>query len=361
MILNKYNNSKINNNENNNKKQINNLIENINIITKKINKTVKIMEVCGTHTNAIAKYGIKQVLPKNIKLISGPGCPVCVTPQKTIDIAVHLANNQIPIATYGDMLRVPGSEMSLEQAKQNGANIQLVESTIDAIKLQKDHPNIVFLGIGFETTTPMSAWAVKNGIDIICAHKTMPEALTVITENPKNKIDGYLNPGHVSSIIGVKAYEQINASQVIAGFLPEDILESILMLLIQIKNNEKKIENQYSRIVTYNGNIKAQKLVNSVFEKCDSEWRGIGNIKNSGLRLKNKYEKQDAIKKYKDILKNMPDTKENKACKCAEVIMGKIDPKECPLFSKTCTQDSPIGPCMVGTEGACRISYKYNN
>ncbi|NOR84939.1 hydrogenase formation protein HypD [archaeon] len=339
----------------------NNIITKINSIAKKINKPVKIMEVCGTHTNAIAKYGIKQVIPKNIKLISGPGCPVCVTPQKTIDITVHLANNQIPIATYGDMLRVPGSEMSLEQAKQNGATVLLVESTIDAIKLKKDHPNLVFLSIGFETTTPMSAWGIKNGLDIICAHKTMPEALQTITENPENQIDGFLNPGHVSSIIGVKAYNQINASQVIAGFESEDILESILMLLIQIKNKEKKVENQYSRIVSYDGNLKAQELVNSVFKKSDSEWRGIGNIKNSGITLKNKYEKHDAIKKYKDILKNLPETKENKACKCAEVIMGKIEPKECPLFSKTCTQDTPIGPCMVGSEGACRISYKYNN
>ena len=349
------------NNKNKEQNHFNNLIKKITTIAKEINKPIKIMEVCGTHTNAIAKYGIKQVIPKNIKLISGPGCPVCVTPQKTIDIAVHLANNQIPIATYGDMLKVPGSEMSLEQAKQNGATVLLVESTIDAIKLKKDYPNLVFLSIGFETTTPMSAWGIKNGLDIICAHKTMPEALQTITENPENQIDGFLNPGHVSSIIGVKAYNQINASQVIAGFEPEDILESILILLIQIKNKEKKVENQYLRIVTYDGNLKAQELTNDVFKKSDSEWRGIGNIKNSGLALKNKYEQQDAIKKYNNILKNLPETKENKACKCAEVIMGKIEPKECPLFSKTCTQDSPIGPCMVGSEGACRISYKYNN
>ncbi|MCK5474904.1 MAG: hydrogenase formation protein HypD, partial [Candidatus Aenigmarchaeota archaeon] len=169
----------------------NNLITKINSLAKEINHPIKIMEVCGTHTQTIAKYGIKSMLPKNIKLVSGPGCPVCITPQRTIDEAVTLALNKIPIATYGDMLRVPGSDVSLETAKQSGADVFIVESTTDAIALKKTHPNIVFLGIGFETTTPMSAWAIKNGLDILCAHKTIPEAMNIIISDPKNEIDGF--------------------------------------------------------------------------------------------------------------------------------------------------------------------------
>ena len=338
-----------------------NIITKINKLAKEIGRPIKLMEVCGTHTQTIAKYGIKSILPKNIKLVSGPGCPVCVTPQRTIDEAVTLALNKIPIATYGDMLRVPGSESSLETAKQTGADVFIVESTIDAVRLKKTHPNIVFLGIGFETTTPMSAWAVKNGLDILCAHKTIPEAMNLIVSDPKNEIDGFLNPGHVSSIIGLEPYKKINAPQVIAGFEPEDVLQSILMLLRQIKNNEKKVENQYTRAVKEEGNPKARQLIESVFEKCDANWRGLGSIPKSGLMLKYEYIEQDARKKHADILKNIPKPKENKACRCAEVIMGKIEPKECPLFSKACTEDNPIGPCMVGAEGACRISYKYGN
>ncbi|MCK4967888.1 MAG: hydrogenase formation protein HypD, partial [Candidatus Aenigmarchaeota archaeon] len=257
--------------------------------------------------------------------------------------------------------RVPGTNMSLESAKQKGADVFIVESTIDAVKLKKEYPNLVFLGIGFETTTPMTAWGLKNGLDILCCHKTIPEAMNVIVSNPNNQIDGFINPGHVSAIIGSNAYANINAPQVITGFTPEDILTSILMLLKQIKNNEKKIENEYTRLVTTNGNTKAKNLVYEIFDKCDSFWRGIGIIPNSGLKLNKKYENHDALKKYNDLLKNLPKPKENKACMCVKVIMGEISPNKCPLFSKTCTQDYPIGPCMVGSEGACRIAYKYGD
>ncbi len=336
-----------------------NIISEIKEIAKDINRPIKIMEVCGTHTQAIAKYGIKSILPKNIILVSGPGCPVCVTPQKTIDSAVRLANNGIPIATYGDMLKVPGTEMSLEVAKENGKKVFIVESTIDALKLKTQYPNLVFLAIGFETTTPMTAWAVKNGLDIICAHKTIPEAMNLIVSDPNNKIDGFLNPGHVSSIIGTRPYRDINAPQVIAGFEPEDIIKSILMLLKQIKADRKEVENNYTKIVNDAGNKKAQDIVSEVFEQCDSEWRGIGIIKDSGLKLKKEYQPHDAIEKYRDLLKHLPEPKDNKGCKCADVIMGIIEPKKCPLFSKVCTPDNPTGPCMVGTESACKIAYKY--
>ncbi len=336
-----------------------NIISEIKEIAEDINRPVKIMEVCGTHTQTIAKYGIKTLLPENIQLVSGPGCPVCVTPQRTIDSAVRLAQNGIPIATYGDMLKVPGTEMSLEVAKENGSKVFIVESTIDALKLKTEYPNLVFLAIGFETTTPMTAWAVKNGLDIICAHKTIPEAMNVIVSNQDNQIDGFLNPGHVSAIIGTRPYRDINAPQVIAGFEPEDVLKSILMLLKQINTDRKEVENNYTKIVNDDGNKKARALTSSIFETCDSEWRGIGIIKDSGLKLKKQYQNHDAMEKYRELLKDLPEPKDNKGCRCADVIMGVIEPKKCPLFSKVCTPDNPTGPCMVGTESACKIAYKY--
>lgn len=335
------------------------MISEIDKISKEINRPVKIMEVCGTHTQSIAKYGIKSILPENIRLVSGPGCPVCVTPQGTVDSAVRLALKGMPIATYGDMLKVPGTEMSLEAAKEEGKKVFIVESTIEALKLKQEYPDLVFFAIGFETTAPMTAWAVKNGLDIICAHKTIPEAMNLIVSDKKNQIDGFLDPGHVSAIIGTGPYQDIDAPQVIAGFEPEDVLKSILMLLRQIRDNEKRVENQYSIIVHDEGNKKAQEIVSKVFDKCDSNWRGIGTIKDSGLRLKKEYQTHDAIKKYRDLLKDLPEPKDNGRCRCADVIMGIVEPEKCPLFSKACTPDSPIGPCMVGTESACRIAYRY--
>jgi len=336
-------------------------IKEILSISKTLKKPVKIMEVCGTHTQSIAKYGIRSILPENITLVSGPGCPVCVTPQKTIDEAVKLAQEGIPIATYGDMLKVPGTDMSLEKARANGANIFIVESTTDALKLKEQHNNLIFLAIGFETTTPMTAYAVKNGLDIICAHKTIPEAMQAIISDKENQIDGFINPGHVSTIIGTEAYLNIDMPQVIAGFEPEDVLKAILMLLHQIKDNRKKVENGYTLAVRPEGNIKARQLTESVFDKCDADWRGIGTIPKSGLKLKEKYKGQDAIQKYANILKNLPEPKENKECRCADVMLGKISPEQCPLFAKGCDIENPIGPCMVGSEGACMITYRYRD
>lgn len=336
-------------------------IKEIASISKTIKKPVKLMEVCGTHTQTIAKYSIKSVLPENITLVSGPGCPVCVTPQKTIDEAVKLAQEGIPIATYGDMLKVPGTDMSLEKTKANGADIFIVESTTDALELKKQHKDLVFLAIGFETTTPMTAYAIKNGLDIICAHKTIPEAMQVIASDKNNQIDGFINPGHVSTIIGTKAYLKIDIPQVIAGFEPEDVLNAILMLLQQIKDNRKKVENGYTQAVRPEGNPKARQLTESVFDKCDADWRGIGTISKSGLKLKQQYKKQDAIQKYREILKNLPEPKKNKRCRCADMILGKISPQQCPLFAKGCDIENPIGPCMVGSEGACMIAYRYRD
>lgn len=337
------------------------IIDNISDISKAIKRPIKFMEVCGTHTQAIARYGIRSVLPENITLVSGPGCPVCVTPQKTIDETVKLAIEGIPIATYGDMLKVPGTDMSLEKARENGADIFIVESTTDALKLKEQHKNLVFLAIGFETTTPMTAYAVKKGLDIICAHKTIPEAMQMIASDKNNQIDGFLNPGHVSTIIGIEGYLKIDIPQVIAGFEPEDVLAAILMLLRQIRDNKKNVENGYTRAVRPEGNPEARQLTASVFEKCDTDWRGIGMIPLSGLRLKNIYKLQDARQKYSDILKNLPEPKENKECRCADVIIGKIHPKQCAAFARLCTEENPIGPCMVGSEGACRVAYRYRD
>ncbi|MCK5042700.1 MAG: hydrogenase formation protein HypD [Candidatus Aenigmarchaeota archaeon] len=337
------------------------IIKEIASISKTLKRPVKIMEVCGTHTQTIAKYSIRSILPENITLVSGPGCPVCVTPQKTIDKAVRLAIKGIPIATYGDMLKVPGTVMSLEKARANGADIFIVESTTDALKLKEQHKDLVFLAIGFETTTPMTAYAVKKGLDIICAHKTIPEAMQAIISDKNNQIDGFINPGHVSIIIGTKAYLKIDTPQVIAGFEPEDVLAAILMLLHQIKDNKKKVENEYTKAVRPEGNIEAKQLTENVFEKCDAQWRGIGTIPKSGLKLKDRYKAQDAIQKYADILKDLPEPKNNKECRCADVMLGKINPQQCPMFAKGCDIENPIGPCMVGSEGACMIAYRYRD
>ncbi|MEA3229807.1 MAG: hydrogenase formation protein HypD [archaeon] len=335
------------------------ILEKIRRVSQRIGKDVSIMEVCGTHTQTIARYGIKSLLPENVKIVSGPGCPVCVTPQKIVDISVRLALEGKPVATYGDMLKVPGTEMSLEGARSEGADVFVVESTVDALRMKKDYKDIIFLAIGFETTTPMTAYAVKKGLDIICAHKTIPEAMVAIADDSDNKIDGFLNPGHVSAITGVDAYECVKAPQVISGFEPEDVLVSVFMLLSQIENGLALVENQYGRVVKKEGNPVALELTDSVFKKCDAEWRGLGIIAQSGLILNKKYMKYDAEKKYADILDNLPVPKMNPECRCAEVIMGKIEPCECPLFSRLCNPDMPVGPCMVGSESSCRIAYKY--
>lgn len=337
------------------------IIKDIENIAEQIKKPIKLMEICGTHTQTIAKYGIRSVLPENITLVSGPGCPVCVTPQKTIDEAVKLAIEGIPIVTYGDMLKVPGTDISLEKAKENGANIFIVESTTDALKLKERNKDLVFLAIGFETTTPMTAYAVKKGLDIICAHKTIPEAMQVIISDKKNRIDGFINPGHVSTIIGTNAYLKIDTPQVIAGFEPEDVLAAIRMLLHQIRNNRRDVENGYSCVVRPEGNPKARQLTESVFDRCDADWRGIGMIPQSGQKLKNKYKAQDAIQKYRDILKDLPEPIENKRCRCADVMMGKISPEQCPLFANECDIENPVGACMVGSEGTCMIAYRYRD
>jgi len=340
------------------------ILNKINQLAKEIKKDVTLMEVCGTHTEAIAKHGLKKILPPNIKLISGPGCPVCVTEQRDIDNIIELALQGIPVVTYGDMLKVPGNKMSLEQSIRHGAKVFTVYSTEEIFTnpvIKPLNKGLVFFGIGFDTTTPMTASIIKKGITVYSTHKNFFPAMKALIVNQKIKIDGFINPGHVSAIIGLKHYQQLKLSQVIAGFEPEDVLMAILMLLKQIKDGQKKVENQYQRVVTNQGNVQAQKLINEVFEIKTVYWRGFGPIPDSGYELRKKYQQFDAKIKYRKILTGLkikPSPK-LKLCRCGEVIKGLIDPADCRLFSKSCQPENPIGPCMVSREGACNVKYRF--
>jgi hydrogenase expression/formation protein HypD len=323
---------------------------------------IKLMELCGTHSQTIAKYNIKSLIPENIELISGPGCPICVTDQEDIDIVIGLALNNIPIAIYGDALTLPGSQSNLEKSNQQGKNIFVVYSTQDALKLQKNYPKLVFFGIGFETTTPMTAWVIKNGLTVYSSHKLFPPAMAALLADSNIQIDGFINPGHVSAIIGTKPYNKFNFPQVITGFEPEDTIESIKLLLEMIINNEKKVINQYKRVVTEKGNTKAMDLIHEVFEVSDAAWRGLGNIANSGLKIRSKFQNQDAEFIYHDLITKIK--KEIKpiknACICGQILKGIKTPADCSLFKHSCKPENPQGSCMVSVEGTCHIDYKYS-
>ncbi len=347
------------------------IIKNINNLAEKINREVKLMELCGTHSQAVARYGIKNILPKNIKLVSGPGCPVCVTDQSDIDVIVGLANAGIPIAAYGDVLDVPGNIMSLNQAREKGAKVFAVYDVAEVLKLKEKYSGIIFFGLGFETTAPATAWAVKNKVIVYSTHKLFPPAMAALLANKNIKIDGFINPGHVSAIIGTEVYKKFQPKadqplagkipQVVAGFEALDVLRAIEMLLNQIIKKEKKVENEYSRVVKKDGNKKALKLIDEVFEVGDAKWRGLGEIKNSGLKIRKKYQKQDAEFIYKDLIKNIEKNIKPKksVCRCGEVLQGLIEPKNCSLFKKVCTPENPQGACMVSVEGSCNVEYRY--
>lgn len=333
---------------------------------------INIMEVCGTHTMAIAESGIKQLLPGNIRLISGPGCPVCVTPSEKIDDVYQLSRgNKLIIATYGDMFRVPGSkrDISLEMSKMEGADIRMIYSSMDALNIAVENPDkeVVFLGIGFETTTPASSSAILEAYEnkitnfsVYNMHKTIEPAIRTLLDSKEIRIDGFLLPGHVAIILGIQGFkfleEEYCTPGVIAGFEPVDILNAIFMITRQIEKGCSNVENEYTRLVNYQGNISAISAINEVFEPCDDVWRGIGSIKSSGLRIKNKYKHYDAVYKF-DIKPSK--SVDDAHCRCGELLKGLIEPIECPLFGKDCTPDSPIGPCMVSSEGSCAAAYKY--
>ncbi len=347
-------------------KEIDSLLQKINEIAKKIGRHINIMEVCGTHTQAVARHGLRQLMPKNVHLTTGPGCPVCVTAQEDIDAIISLALAGIPVATYGDMLRVPGFFGSLDEARSKGAKVFDVYSTEDALALREEYPELVFFGLGFETTTPMTAYAIKNGLTVYSTHKLFLPAMAALLKIGELKIDGFLNPGHVSAIIGVEPYRKMKVSQVIAGFTAEDVLVAIYMLLRQIKEGRRDVENEYLRTVKEKGNPAAYKEILDVFDVKDGLWRGFGIIPGSGLEIKKKYKAQDAKIKYKKIIENskikrLKDSRIKDMCRCGEIIRGLISSKDCPMFKKACTPEKPFGPCMVSMEGACNVEYRYED
>lgn len=337
------------------------IVESIKKKSALAGRTLRFMELCGTHSQAVARHGIKNILPKNIKLLSGPGCPVCVTDQEDVDVLVGLALRGVPVAAYGDALNVPGNVMSLDEAGRKGAQVFAVYDVAEALELQKKYPRLVFWGLGFETTTPMSAWAVKQGLTVYPSHKIFPPAMAALLKNKDIKIDGFIDPGHVSAIIGTETYQKFKVPQVIAGFEAADVLRAIEKLLDQVIKGEKKVENDYRRVVKKGGNPKARKLISEVFEIADAKWRGLGMIKKSGLKIRKKYQKQDAAWLYRQEIKQIKRNTKIKpsGCKCGLVLQGIIEPRQCPLFRKICTPDRPQGACMVSIEGACNVEYKY--
>jgi len=350
-----------------NKKIAQKILRYIKSISK---KKINLMEVCGTHTVAIFRNGIRKILPSNINLISGPGCPVCVTPISYIDeiIALSKKDNFI-ITTFGDMIRVPGSTSTLEKEKTDGADIRIVYSTLDALQIAQNNSSkeVVFMGVGFETTSPTIASVVLkaqkekiSNFSVLSVAKIMPPAMKALLEGKEVNIDGFICPGHVSAIIGSEPYNfiatQYKVPCVICGFEPLDILQTIYMLVKQIEDDRAEVEVQYERAVKPEGNKIALDKINEVFEVVDSNWRGIGNIPHSGLEIKDKYGQFNARKYEVEIEK----TKEPKGCRCGDVLRGVIIPPECSLFRKVCTPENPQGACMVSTEGTCAAYYKYN-
>ncbi len=330
----------------------------------------RFMEFCGGHTVTIFRYGIRQVLPSTIDMVSGPGCPICVTANADLDKAIALAQIQgVIIATFGDMLKVPGSYSSLQEVKANGADVRMVYSTMDALKIaEKDcNKSVVFLGIGFETTAPTIAASVLQAEEkeirnyyVLSLHKLCPPVIQAILDSGEVKLDGLICPGHVSAIIGSHPWEFIARDYgipcVVSGFEPLDILQCVDMLVAQIENGESKVEIAYRRGVRPEGNQQALKLMEQVFEPCPAQWRGIGEVPNSGLKLRKEYQRFDAELAF-DI--DPGPTYEPKGCICGDILRGVKTPADCRLFGKACTPQYPVGPCMVSSEGSCSAYYLY--
>ena len=328
------------------------------------------MEVCGGHTMAIHRFGIPSLLPVTIELLSGPGCPVCVTSRTFIDTTIAMAClPEVIVASYGDLIRVPGSTSSLEHERAAGADIRVVYSALDALEIARNYPDkkIIFPGIGFETTTPSSAVAIleaeRQNISnflLLSSHKTMPGAMAALIDAGV-KIDGYIGPGHVSAIAGANMYtpllEKHPISIVISGFEPVDLLQSIYMLVQQVEKGEKKLEVQYKRVVTPEGNLKARDFVNRVFESSSDWWRGLGVIDGTGMAIKEEFSAYNALKQ---IPFQIEPAREPAGCICGEVLKGIKKPLECNLFATVCTPVNPIGACMVSNEGACQAFFRYS-
>ncbi|KPJ77021.1 MAG: hydrogenase assembly protein HupF [Deltaproteobacteria bacterium SG8_13] len=343
------------------------LIDKINRISR---TPARLMEVCGTHTVSIFRSGIRSMLPDTVSLLSGPGCPVCVTDQKEIDAFIALARlDDVIVTTFGDLMRVPGTLSSLQKEKADGGDIRIVYSTTDAVEIARKNPEkqVVFLGVGFETTAPTIAASISTarrlGLDnysVYSAHKLVPPALDALMANPQAQIAGFILPGHVSVVIGLDAYRPFFETHripcVVAGFEPVDLLQALAMLVEQIEGGAPALANAYGRAVTAEGNPIARKLLDEIFEPADVAWRGIGVIPQSGLKIREAFSDMDAEKIF-DI--QLPESRDPKGCACGEVLTGTKTPPECPLYKTICTPIDPVGPCMVSTEGTCAAYYKY--
>ncbi len=336
-----------------------------------LDQDIKIMHVCGTHQDTLVKYGLIDMLEDvGVTVRQGPGCPVCVTTPKEIEESLALARAGKTIAIFGDMLKVPCESGSFLTARSEGADVRLVYSIADAVELAKKTENdLVFIGVGFETTAPSTASTLlsqpPDNFSILCCHRTIPDALRILVESGKVELIVLLEPGHVIVITGSNIYEFLSRDygipQVIAGFEPLDLLMGIYMLARQIKNGEAKVENAYTRAVTPEGNTKAQEAMAKVFEPCDVKWRGFPILPGTGLKIRKEYEKWDARVQFPEILAPVyeKEYEEPPGCKCGDVLRGELDPADCPLFGNACTPATPIGPCMVSFEGGCSIEYKY--
>ncbi len=329
-----------------------------------------LMEICGGQTHTIMRYGIDELLPRSIEIVHGPGCPVCVTPLETVDKAIELAlRPDVILVSYGDMLRVPGSRSDLFRAKAQGADVRIAYSPTEALKIARSNPDrkVVFLAIGFETTAPanaIAAWQAKRegltNFSMLVSHVLVPPAIRALMVLSTNRVQGFIAPGHVCTVVGCKEYESLvcdfRVPIVVGGFEPVDILEAVLMLIKQLESGEAKLENQYVRSVSYHGNLPAQQIVAEVFEIADQKWRGIGLIPRSGLRLRNEYAAYDADRVFDlaDITVDEP-----AECISARVLQGLKKPTDCPAFGMRCTPENPLGAPMVSTEGACAAYYHY--
>jgi hydrogenase expression/formation protein HypD len=347
-------------------------VKRIRELMEAIGRPVRLMEVCGTHTVAIFRQGIRNLLPEGITLLSGPGCPVCVTSVRDVDTAIALAlNEEVILATFGDMMRVPGAGRSLFSAKAAGGSVNVVYSPLDALQIADNHKErkVVFFATGFETTSPLVAGTImeaeRRGIDnffIYSVHKTVPPALKALLASGEVRVDGFILPGHVCTITGIRPYEFIAAEyhkpSVVTGFDAGDILSGIVMILQQLAARRAEVEIQYTRVVREEGNPRALAVLEEYFEPEDAQWRGIGTIPGSGLRLRDKYCGRDIRSVCNPAV---PEGREPAACSCGDVLKGIKIPSDCALFGRTCTPENPVGACMVSSEGSCAAYYKYRS
>ncbi len=340
---------------------------------EKADQKIKLMHVCGTHQDTLVKHGLEPMLEEvGVEIVQGPGCPVCVTTQREIEEMIALAENDITVAVFGDMINVPGEKRKLSDVRSEGGDVEIVYSVDDAVEMaEKRDEEIVFISVGFETTVPSTANVIAKeppeNFSILTCNRVIPPALEAILEMGEVDLDGLIEPGHVSTIIGTKPYEPLSEKysipQVVAGFEPLDLLFAVLMLLRQVQEGRGEVENEYGRVVREEGNTQALEVIKEVFEPKDVKWRGFPEIPESGLKLREEYQEYEARNRFSEILEPLQDRdfEEPEGCLCGEVLRGIIGSRECDLFGEECTPSNPVGPCMVSREGACNIEYRYGS